>query len=447
MTSFRPLLALACASLACFAGQAFAQEALTLEPGEAKVLTAPAPVARIVIDEAGVVSARVKDRTHVELTGVKPGETGVRLVVRGREPGGTYAVTVKKNGAAAAEALQAKLRADPALADVNVTPAAKGFQLSGEVKDVEAHAQANAVAAAETDAPLVDAITVTGPQMVAVDVRFYAVSARTLNELGFNFSYLDGDFQGGLLAPSTLQSFNLADGALDLRAAAPLQDAFNLLLAKPGNGALGVMSVLSNAGLSQMLAHPTLLVRSGETADFLAGGDVPIPVPQTGANGGAITIEYRPYGVRLAVSAMVLSERKILLKLSPEVSELDYANQVQVQGVGVPAFRRRSTSTTVELGDGQSFVIAGLTYMSGSDVESKVPGLGDLPILGSLFKTSQTSHERQELIVVATPRLVNPMDHDPLEGVEPDFDKRSFGARLLNGKRKDDPLTRLGLSR
>src|SRR5690606_4490112 len=112
-----------------------------------------------------------------------------------------------------------------------------------------------------------------------------------------------------------------------------------------------------------VLAQPTLLARSGEQAEFLAGGDVPVPVPvpQVGGNSGAITIEYRQYGVRLSVEPYVLNNRRIALKLAPEVSELDYGNGVSLQGFRVPGFRRRSANTTVELGDGESFVIAGLS--------------------------------------------------------------------------------------
>ena len=117
----------------------------------------------------------------------------------------------------------------------------------------------------------------------------------------------------------------------------------------------------------------------------------------TGERSGAITIEYRQYGVKLSVEPYVMSDNRIVLKLAPEVSELDYTNRVQIQGFNIPGFRRRSASTTVELGDGQSFIIAGLTFASSAQNESKAPLLGDLPVLGTFFKTAQNSREKLEL--------------------------------------------------
>ena len=427
----RGRLLLAALALAAPGDWAWAQTALTLEVGQSRVIETAAPVARIVIDRSGVIGAKLADSRRVELTGDGAGQAGVTLVTRDRTET-AYAVTVQPAGESAARALQHRLRTQPGLQGVAVSPSGDKLLLSGEVEDAETRARLAQLAPSGQGAPVVDMVRVTGPQMVAVDVRFYAISATTLKALGFNFSYLGGDIQGALLAPGSLQSFSLSPAGLKVEGGTPLQDAFNLLLANPKNGALGVLSALSDAGLSQVLAQPTLIVRSGQSADFLAGGDVPVPVPQ-GQN-GAVAIEYRPYGVKLAVEPEVLSDRRIRLKVSPEVSELDYTNQVQIQGARVPGFRRRSTTTTVELGDGQSFVIAGLAYMSDISNEARTPGLASLPVIGALFKTSQVSRERQELIVVATPRLVSPLDHDPLEGVELD-------------SKPADTLKRLGLSR
>jgi pilus assembly protein CpaC len=191
-----------------------------------------------------------------------------------------------------------------------------------------------------------------------------------------------------------------------------LQNAFNLFLAGPNRGIGAVLSALSSTGLSQMLAEPTLIVRSGEQAHFLAGGEIPIPVPQNagGTGGGTISIEYKEFGVRLSVAPFVLSNGRIVMKIAPEVSELDYANGVQLQGYNVPGIRRRSAETTVQLASGQSFVIAGLNYTNSTVNKEKMPFLGDLPVIGAFFKRQQNQKERQELIIVATPRLVGPME-------------------------------------
>jgi pilus assembly protein CpaC len=257
-----------------------------------------------------------------------------------------------------------------------------------------------------------------GEKVVAVDVQFAAVSSSTLKALGFSFSKLSGDLQGAVVTPSGLNSYAFNGSGLSVDAAAPIQSAFNLFLSAPNRGIGAVLSALSSNGLSQLLAQPTLLVRSGEKASFLAGGEFPVPVPQSnGGNGNTISIQYKEFGVRLSVTPYVLSENNIVLKIAPEVSELDYNNGVQLQGYVVPGIRRRSTETTVELGSGQSFVIAGLNYTNSSVSKDKVPFLGDLPMLGAFFKRQQNQKERQELIIVATPRLVEP------EAVRPDLAK------------------------
>lgn len=245
-----------------------------------------------------------------------------------------------------------------------------------------------------------------GEKVVAVDVQFAAVSASTLKALGFNFTKLSGDLQGAVVSPSSLSNYTFSDAGLSLTGSAPIQDAFNLFLSARNRGIGAVLSALSSNGLSQLLAQPTLLVRSGEKASFLAGGEFPIPIPQGGLGASTIGIEYKEFGVRLSVTPWVLNQDHIVLKLAPEVSELDYTNGVQLQGYVVPGIRRRSTETTVELGSGQSFVIAGMNYSNSSVTKEKVPLLGDLPVLGAFFKRQQNQKERQELIIVATPRLV-----------------------------------------
>ncbi|TCM15374.1 pilus assembly protein CpaC [Novosphingobium sp. PhB165] len=248
-----------------------------------------------------------------------------------------------------------------------------------------------------------------GEKVVAVDVQFAAVSSSTLRALGFSFSKLAGDLQGAVISPSSLVSSSFTSTGLSIDASAPLQSAFNLFLSAPNRGIGAVLSALSSNGLSQLLAQPTLLVRSGEQASFLAGGEFPVPVPQSyGGSGNTISIQYKEFGVRLTVTPFVLSKDHIVLKLAPEVSELDYNNGVQLQGYTVPGIRRRSAETTVELGSGQSFVIAGLNYSNSSISKDKLPLLGDIPVLGAFFKRQQNQRERQELIIVATPRLVEP---------------------------------------
>jgi pilus assembly protein CpaC len=251
-------------------------------------------------------------------------------------------------------------------------------------------------------------------------VRFAAVSSTALQALGINLQRLgNSGFQFSSNAPNTVNSFSFLQNNLSVTGSLPLSQAFNLLMAWPGADFMGVVSALNSANLAQVLAKPTLLVRSGESADFMAGGQIPVPVPQSGAISNTVTIEYKKFGVQLHLKATVLDDKRIVINVNPEVSELDRVNAVQIQGYTVPAIKTRSTNTTIELGDGQSFVLAGLMYSTASSMEDKLPGIGDLPIIGAFFKQTQHSRERQELIIIATPHLVSPMkpgEMPPLPG-------------------------------
>jgi pilus assembly protein CpaC len=286
-----------------------------------------------------------------------------------------------------------------------------------------------------------------GEKVVAVDVQFAAVNSSTLKALGFNFSKLSGDLQGAVISPSSLSSYAFGSGGLSIGSSQPIAGAFNLFLSARNRGIGAVLSALSTNGLSQLLAQPTLLVRSGEKASFLAGGEVPIPIPQaSGLNSSTISIEYKEFGVRLTVTPWVLSADHIILKIAPEVSELDYNNGVQLQGYVVPGIRRRSAETTVELGSGQSFVIAGLNYTNSSVTKDKVPLLGDVPVLGAFFKRQQNQKERQELIIVATPRLVEANSERP-QLTNPAALDPSIGQMILGGDGVEKAVSDFGVVR
>jgi len=258
--------------------------------------------------------------------------------------------------------------------------------------------------------------------------------------LGINLQRLgNSGFQFSSNAPNTVNSFSFLQNNLSVTGSLPLSQAFNLLMAWPGADFMGVVSALNSANLAQVLAKPTLLVRSGESADFMAGGQIPVPVPQSGAISNTVTIEYKKFGVQLHLKATVLDDKRIVINVNPDVSEIDRVNAVQIQGYTVPAIKTRSTNTTIELGDGQSFVLAGLMYSADSSMEDKLPGIGDLPVIGAFFKQTQHSRERQELIIIATPHLVSPMkpgEMPPLPGenisYSPTLAESVIGAKPLD---------------
>jgi pilus assembly protein CpaC len=169
-----------------------------------------------------------------------------------------------------------------------------------------------------------------------------------------------------------------------------------------------LFDVLDERGLGKILAEPTLVARSGETASFLAGGEIPIPIAQGGAF-GSITIEFKEFGVGVAFTPTVLAADRIHLKVAPEVSAPDFTLATVSEGFTVPGFTTRRASTAVELGDGQSFAIAGLLRDDVSELIDQYPVLGEIPILGVLFRSSQFQKNESELVMIVTPHLVKPL--------------------------------------
>jgi pilus assembly protein CpaC len=169
------------------------------------------------------------------------------------------------------------------------------------------------------------------------------------------------------------------------------------------------LRALSDDGLLRVLAEPNLVAISGETASFLAGGEFPVPVPQGDFR---VTIEYRQYGVRLNFTPMVLDHQRIRMRVAPEVSDLDYANATQLEGFLIPSLTSRSAETTIELGNGETIAIAGLLNDQVRGLASSVPGLGDIPVLGALFRSVEYRRSISELVILVTPHVVSPMRPD-----------------------------------
>ncbi|CRM86171.1 Pectic enzymes secretion protein OutD [Pseudomonas sp. 22 E 5] len=235
------------------------------------------------------------------------------------------------------------------------------------------------------------------PSQVQTDIRFVEVSRTKLKEastrlLGTGANFFLGSpnllspSEGVFKLPVNTQSFNVGFG---------------------GGRVSAMINALERSGFAYTLARPSLVAMSGQSASFLAGGEVPIPVPSAGSD--TISIEYKEFGIRLTLTPTVIDRNRISLKVAPEVSELDYSNAVQIEGIQVPALTVRRTDTSVSLADGESFVISGLISSNNRSTISKFPGLGDIPILGAFFRDSNISREEKELLMIVTPHLVQPL--------------------------------------
>jgi pilus assembly protein CpaC len=234
-------------------------------------------------------------------------------------------------------------------------------------------------------------------------------SRTVLKQAGLNIFKQNNGFSFGSFAPSGLQSFSGGAGGpgmpFQVTSALPIASAFNLILNSTGHGLFANLSLLEANNLARVLAEPTLVALSGQSASFLAGGEIPVPVPEAL---GTTSIQYKPYGVGLTLTPTVLSAERIALKVAPETSELDFQNAVTVNGISVPAITTRRADTTVELGDGESFVIGGLIDRTTQSNVSKVPFLGDLPVIGAFFKQLNYQQSDKELVIIVTPHLVSP---------------------------------------
>ncbi|QIE24179.1 Type 3 secretion system secretin [Caballeronia sp. SBC1] len=257
------------------------------------------------------------------------------------------------------------------------------------------------------DGDVLDASTVATSPVVQVDVKVVEFSKAVLKEAGFNLFRQNNAFAFGTFSPSSLTSYTGgATPNLQVTSVSPISSAFNLMVNLGTRGIFANLSLLESNNLARVLAEPTLVALSGQSASFLAGGEIPVPVPQSL---GTISIVYKPYGIGLTVTPTVLGPRRIALKVAPEASQLDFTHALTINGISVPAITTRRADTTVELGDGESFVIGGLIDRETASNVDKVPLLGDLPIIGSFFKTLQYTQNDRELVIIVTPHLVSPI--------------------------------------
>lgn len=240
------------------------------------------------------------------------------------------------------------------------------------------------------------------PSQVQTDIRFVEVSRTKLKEASASIFGTRGNFLFG--SPRTLPTIDgVVQGRLPVN-----NDQFNFSWI--GGKTMVMINALEGSGFAYTLARPSLVALSGQSASFLAGGEVPIPVPSSGSDN--VSIEYKEFGIRLTLTPTIVGRNRISLKVAPEVSELDFSNAVNIAGTLVPALTIRRTDTSISLADGESFVISGLISTRNSSQVNKFPGLGDIPILGAFFRETNINREERELLMIVTPHLVQPLAAD-----------------------------------
>jgi pilus assembly protein CpaC len=237
------------------------------------------------------------------------------------------------------------------------------------------------------------------PSQVQTDIRFVEVSRTKLKEASASIFGVRGNWLFG--SPRTLPTI----GGIVTPSIPVNNDNFNLTFAT--GSTLVALNALEGSGFAYTLARPSLVALSGQSASFLAGGEVPIPVPSSGSDN--VSIEYKEFGIRLTLTPTIIGKNRIALKVAPEVSELDFTNAVNIAGTVVPALNVRRTDTSISLADGESFVISGLISSRNNSQVNKFPGLGDIPVLGAFFRDNTINREERELLMIVTPHLVQPL--------------------------------------
>lgn len=294
---------------------------------------------------------------------------------------------------------------DPPL---TVMPAGNQVSLAGDIISLEQH-DATKQALAMDEESGVDISQFAYPSQVQIDIKIVEISKSRLQSAGFFLGKgVNGGISRAIGSPGTITGIN-NDMSIS-GSKIPGTDAFNLIFGRQSNGLLATLSLLEGNGFAYTLAEPSLIAMSGQSANFLAGGEFPVPV--RGGVDNSVSIEYKEFGVRLSLTPTVLDERRIALKVAPEVSELDFTAGIQSGGVTVPALRVRRTDTSVILGDGESFVISGLISQNTIANVDKLPGLGDIPILGAFFRSNRLNREDRELLMIVTPHLVQALAKD-----------------------------------
>ncbi len=437
---------------------------VTLSIGRGELVTVPGRMADVFVANDDIADVQVKSANQLYVFGKAGGET-----------------TVYASNAAGAVVWSANIRVGTNLdsidqmlglampeARVNVSTMNNTVLLTGTVAAPEDAAEAERLVKAFVGdkTNVISRLKMATPLQVSLHVKFAEVSRSLVRDLGFNLTTIDssGGFKFGIGQGRAIGSTFTTDprlpfavGAGDIAVNGFVPDptgATQNLVSRPGTAVsavgsgttlsgmgkllgldlLGALDAGETLGLVTTLSEPNLTALSGETADFLAGGEYPIPIAQ---GLGQTTIEFKRYGVSLAYTPTVLANGRISLRVRPEVSELTSNGSILFNSIQIPALTVRRAETTIELGSGQSFMIAGLLSNSAQNTLTKMPGAGDVPILGSLFRSTRYRKGETELVIVVTPYLVNPVNANDIKLPTDGFQSPNDLQRLLGNMEHD----------
>ena len=388
---------------------------LRLTVGESKIVERDTAFKRASIANPKVADQIVLSNKQIYLTGIEVGTTTLTLWGQDGQVANVFQVQVSPDVTRLKEQLHTILPNEPGLQVMN---SHEHISLTGNVSNMESLTKALTLAEPYAPNKVINLVQVGGVQQVMMEVKVAEMQRGLMKRLGVNFKRAQKnhrDFSIGLI--NKLSTIDAYDPFPVQQSSQTTTLEFPDVRTLASNLVLGFgigqdlwtlfLDLLKEHSLSKTLAEPTLIAESGQAAEFLVGGEYPVPIPQ---QLGQVTIKYKEFGVGLKFTPTVLSEGRISVIVNPEVSELDFANGVQLNGFIVPALTTRRVKTVVELGDGQCFAIAGLLQDNIKETVSKYPFLGDIPVLGALFRSTSFQKNETELIVIVTPHLVKPLD-------------------------------------
>ena len=374
---------------------------IDMDAGQGRLIRLSGPASTVFVAEPEVADIQVKSPRLVYVFAKKPGETSLYAVDSSDRVLVNAHIRVNHN----LGRLRSTLRALMPETRITVRSIDGAIVLNGQVDTASEAENARRIAArfSPEEGGVINQLTVAAPQQISLRVRIAEVSREVTKTLGFNWeSALSQNGWGFILG--TGRDVIPNDSTTFLRST---PDAFGATLARGGMNLNVLIDALENQGLVSILAEPNLTAMSGETASFLAGGEFPIPVAE---DNNKVTIEFKKFGVSLAFTPTLINGSRISMRVRPEVSQLTTTGSIKVNNFDIPALSTRRAETTVELGSGQSFAIGGLLQDNINNEVRRFPGLGSVPILGSLFRSNTFQRDETELVIIVTPYLVRPVD-------------------------------------
>lgn len=439
------------------------RDMVQIATGRGRLITLSAPMSDIFVADSDIADVQVRSPTQLWVFGKKAGETTVYATTKSGKVVYSSTVRIGNNF----DSVQGMLETAMPESDITATTMNGFVLLTGTVAAPQDAAEAERLAQAFVgdETKILSRLKTATPLQVNLQVRISEVSRSFAKNIGSNFTTLDGSggFKFGIGSGRQPATSWTTDPRLPLGVGGTVTGYTNdpitgALVQQPGTAItpgpgrttigglgrlfgldiLGALDLGETNGQVSTLANPNLTALSGETGSFLAGGEIPIPVSQ---GLGAVSVEYKQYGVSLAYTPTVLADGRISLRVRPEVSQLSAAGSVTIGGVQIPALTTRRAETTVELGSGQSLMIAGLLQNSHDNSIDQTPGLGNVPVLGALFRSNGFKRNETELVIVITPYLVKPVDGNqialPTDGYRAPDDAERVLLGRLGGSSKD----------